>query len=255
VRHHEYPCRWQARCLAEPLGSLQQRPFERLVRCRIVAKADSIGLLVRMLCLTLGMVFKQPLRQTQGLMRSIATLLGAEIAVPDFSTLSRRSNGLILRPRPRTDNQASIQLVVDSTGLEIFGEGAWLEEKHKTNAKSKSWRKLHLGLDLVSGAIVCSGLTTDDIGDTTALPGLLDQVNGPADLFLADGAYDGNPTSVLLAARVGCVSTPSCSMQQRPSIGRLAVNSSERRLPRHDARHRHQALRKSQHRSREKHVH
>ena len=56
------------------------------------------------LCLTLGLVFKQPLRQTQGLMRSIATLLGVEIAVPDFSSLSRRSNGLILRPNPRTDN-------------------------------------------------------------------------------------------------------------------------------------------------------
>jgi len=28
------------------------------------------------LCLTFGMVFKQPLRQTQGLMRSIAGLLG-----------------------------------------------------------------------------------------------------------------------------------------------------------------------------------
>ena len=76
------------------------------------------------LCLTLGMVFKQPLRQTQGLMRSIATLLGVEIAVPDFSTLSRRSNCLIVRPKPRIDNQASIQLVVDSTGLKIFGEGA-----------------------------------------------------------------------------------------------------------------------------------
>ncbi len=155
------------------------------------------------LCLTLGMVLKQPLRQTQGLMRSIATLLGVEIAVPDFSTLSRRSNGLILRPRPRTDHQAAIHLVVDSTGLKIFGEGAWLEEKHKTSAKRKSWRKLHLGLDLVSGQIVCSGLTTDDIGDPTALPGLLDQVYGPVDLFLADGAYDGKPTSDLLAARFG----------------------------------------------------
>lgn len=41
------------------------------------------------LCLTLGMIFDQPLRQTQGLMRSIATLLGINIAVPDFSTLSR----------------------------------------------------------------------------------------------------------------------------------------------------------------------
>ncbi|WP_441351150.1 transposase [Sulfitobacter sp. SK012] len=54
------------------------------------------------LCMTLGMVFQQPLRQTQGLMRSIAALLGVEIAVPDFSTLStlstlsRRGNGLVL---------------------------------------------------------------------------------------------------------------------------------------------------------------
>ena len=49
------------------------------------------------LCLTLGMVFKQPLRQTQGFMRSIAGILGVEIAVPNFSTLSRRGNGMILQ--------------------------------------------------------------------------------------------------------------------------------------------------------------
>jgi len=66
-----------------------------------------------------------------------------------------------------------------------------------------SWRKLHLGLDLVSGQIVCSNLTTDDIGDPTALPGLLDQITGPGDLFLADGAYDGEPTCDVLTERFG----------------------------------------------------
>ena len=76
------------------------------------------------MCLTLGLVFKQPLRQTQGLMRSIARLLGVEIAVPDFSTLSRRGNGLTLRPKPKSKCDKPIQLVVDSTGLKIFGEGA-----------------------------------------------------------------------------------------------------------------------------------
>lgn len=35
-------------------------------------------------CLTLGLLFRQALRQTQGLMRSIARLLGIAIAVPDF---------------------------------------------------------------------------------------------------------------------------------------------------------------------------
>ena len=73
------------------------------------------------LCLTLGVVFKQPLRQTQGLMRSIARLLEVEIAVPDFSTLSRRGSDLILQARPRANNQAVIHMVVDSTGLKIFG--------------------------------------------------------------------------------------------------------------------------------------
>jgi hypothetical protein len=154
-------------------------------------------------CLTLGGVFHQPLRQTQGLMRSIAKLLGVEIAVPDFSTLSRRGNGLMMRAKPKVNGEAAIHLTVDSTGLKIFGEGEWLEEKHKTKRKRRSWRKLHLGLDLVSGEIVCSDLTTDDVGDPTALPGLLDQVDGPVDLFLADGAYDGEPICDLITERFG----------------------------------------------------
>ena len=46
-------------------------------------------------------------------------------------------------------------------------------------------------------------MTTDEVGDPTALPDLLDQVDSPVDLFLADGAYDGEPTSDLLVARFG----------------------------------------------------
>jgi hypothetical protein len=46
-------------------------------------------------------------------------------------------------------------------------------------------------------------LTTDDIGDPTALPGLLDQIDGPVETFLADGAYDGEPTVTALTDRFG----------------------------------------------------
>jgi hypothetical protein len=46
-------------------------------------------------------------------------------------------------------------------------------------------------------------LTADDIGDPTALPGLLDQIDGPVDLFRADGAYDGEPTVEALIERFG----------------------------------------------------
>ena len=155
------------------------------------------------MCLTLRMVFKQALRQTEGLMCSIAKLLGVDIAVPHFTTMSRRGNELCLSIKAVSKSVRPIQLVVDSTGLKIFGEGEWLEQKHKTKRKRRSWRKLHLGLDLVGGQIVCSDLTTDDVGDPTALPGLLDQIDGPIEMFIADGAYDGEPTAAALAERFG----------------------------------------------------
>lgn len=71
--------------------------------------------------------------------------------------------------------------------MKVFGEGEWLENKHKIKVKRKRWRKLHLGLDLVSGEIICFELTTDDVGDPTALLDLLDQIDGTVARFIADG--------------------------------------------------------------------
>ncbi len=154
-------------------------------------------------CLTVGMVFRQPLRQTEGLMRSIAALLCIDIAVPDFSTLSRRGRGLSLSAKSASRDTKPIQLVVDSPGLKISGEGEWQEEKPETRRKRRSRRKLHPGLDLVSGDIVCSDLTTNDVGDPTALPEMPDRIDGPVELFSGDGAYDGEPTSDALTERFG----------------------------------------------------
>lgn len=83
------------------------------------------------LCLSLRVVYHIPLRQTQGLMRSVARLMGLDIAVPDFSTLSRRGKGLVLPlARPQAANNEPVHLVVDSTGLKIFGAGEWLGSNH-----------------------------------------------------------------------------------------------------------------------------
>ena len=155
------------------------------------------------ICLTLGMVYKLPLRQTQGLMRSISKLMQLEIPVPDFSTLSRRGHGLSMPATPKAKRTDPVHLTIDSTGLKIFGEGEWLQDKHKTKAKRKKWRKLHIGLDLATGKIICSDLTKDNVADTTALPRLLDQINTPVSHFLADGVYDGTPSNTLLRARFG----------------------------------------------------
>src|SRR3954469_20304501 len=44
----------------------------------------------------LRLAFGRPWRQTEGLLRSIATLLGVSLAIPDHTTLSRRSVALSL---------------------------------------------------------------------------------------------------------------------------------------------------------------
>lgn len=155
------------------------------------------------MCLTLGMVYRLPLRQTQGLMRSISKLMQLEVPVPDFSTLSRRGRDLSLPTRPKTKRIGTVHLVVDSTGLKIFGGGEWLQKKHKIKAARRRWRKLHLGLDLATGKIICADLTLDTVGDATALAGLLDQIDEPVSHFLADGAYDGKPTNDLLKVQFG----------------------------------------------------
>ncbi|SDR44952.1 Transposase DDE domain-containing protein [Pseudovibrio sp. Tun.PSC04-5.I4] len=87
----------------------------------------------------------------------------------------------------------------------MFGAGEWQETKHGTKKKRRKWRKLHLGLDLESGIIVCCDLTEDTVGDPTVVPDLLDQIEGSVATFLGDGAYDGAATRQEIAVRYDCV--------------------------------------------------
>jgi hypothetical protein len=141
--------------------------------------------------LTLRAVFRLALRQTEGLIGSIISLLGLTLAVPDHSTLSRRAATLEL---PQTRSRTSIgaepmHLLVDSTGLKLCGAGEWLVEKHGTKTR-RSWRKLHIGMDANTGEIVAAVLTTNDVDDASQVGPLLDQLEAPLASFTGDGAYD-----------------------------------------------------------------
>lgn len=149
--------------------------------------------------LALRLVFHQPLRQTEGLLRSIADTLGVDIAIPDHTTLSRRSGGLSIL-LTRLDPAEPLHLLVDSTGLKIYGEGEWLDQKHGIRSRRR-WRKLHLGIDAVTHEIVASELTPDDVGDVSEIPALLDQIDDEVASLTADGAYDGEPVYDAVTAR------------------------------------------------------
>ena len=90
----------------------------------------------------LRLAFGRPWRQTEGLLGSLATLLGLSIGVPDHTTFSRRSPGLSLaRSLAQAQRTGPVHVVIDSTGLKVYGAGAWLAEKHGERGQ-RSWRKL-----------------------------------------------------------------------------------------------------------------
>ena len=133
------------------------------------------------------------------MLRWIADVLGVDIAIPDHTTLSRRGGGLTILPN-RVDRDAPLHLLVDSTGLKIYGEGEWLGQKHGIRLRRR-WRKLHLGVDADTHEIIASELTPDDIGDVSALPELLDQSDADVASLTADGAYDGEAVYDAVAER------------------------------------------------------
>jgi hypothetical protein len=142
------------------------------------------------LVLTLRLVFHLALRQAKGFTASVLRLLGQELRVPDHTTLSRRSRGFARR-RPKAIPHGPMHLVIDSTGLKLFGRGEWDEEKH--GRARRSWRKLHLAVDANTGEIVACVLTDNGADDAGEVPALLGQVEGEIASVTADGAYDGEP--------------------------------------------------------------
>src|SRR5476651_2883595 len=84
-------------------------------------------------------------------------------------------------------------VIVDSTGLKVYGKDEWHQKKHDVAAR-RTWRKLHLGVDEKHQIVACE-LTTPEVGDPTTVPGLIDQVTAPFKTFMGDGAYDGEPVS------------------------------------------------------------
>ena len=149
--------------------------------------------------LMLRLAFGRPLRQTEGLLGPLMRLLGLDLPVPDHTTFSRRSANLeVASALVRTDGPVTV--VIDSTGLKVFGKGEWHLEKHGGQAR-RSWRKLHLAVDPDTGEILASELTSNEEGDASPVAPLLNRIKRPIGAVLADGAYDGEPIYRAIAAR------------------------------------------------------
>ena len=178
------------------------------------------------LVLTLRLVFHLALRQAEAFSRSVLRLLGLELAIPDHTTLSRRGRRFAGR-QPRTvPHDGPVHLVLDSTGLQLFGQGEWDAQKH--GRTRRQWRKLHLGVDASTGEIAAHVLTEGHADDAMQAPGLLGQAEGSVATVTADGAYDsdavyqaatrqhGPPPDVVIPPRASAVPSTDDPAAQTP---------------------------------------
>lgn len=139
--------------------------------------------------LTLKELFHLTNRGVEGFVRSLFKLMGVDLPVPDHTTLSTRGKHLQVELPRRA--QGRIRIVIDSSGLKVYGEGEWKVRKHGWS-KHRTWRKLHLMVEPDSGEIQAVDLTGADGHDSKSVEPMLAQLDPCIDVvsMAGDGSYD-----------------------------------------------------------------
>jgi hypothetical protein len=141
-------------------------------------------------CLLVKMNYGLAFRQSTGFLESLFFLMGkGALPVPDYSTLCRRQKSLPVEIEERLRRGENLITGIDSTGLKVYGEGEWKVRKHGWS-KHRTWRKLHICVDLSTQEILSVELTGNNEDDATTGKRMLEDKTKGISSFLGDGAYD-----------------------------------------------------------------
>lgn len=159
------------------------------------------------ICMMVKTTFKLPLRALEGFINSVFRLMGVPLSSPDYSLFSKRAGKLQIQI-PRRLPDGPMDVVFDSTGLKVYGEGEWKVRTHGAS-KRRTWRKLHIGANPENGDYVAVELSTVDVGDGEVLPELAQQL-GEQKIRrgYGDGAYDTRACYGAIAKQGGELITP-----------------------------------------------
>jgi hypothetical protein len=147
--------------------------------------------------LTVKALYHLPLRASIGLVRSIFDQTGIILDVPDYTTVARRARKLSITLKKT--NKPITDMILDSTGAKVYGEGEWKVRKHGVG-KRRTWKKLHIGIDS-NGEVRAVEVTESDTHDCSAIDSILKQEEAQITDFYGDGAYDTLGIYSLLQAK------------------------------------------------------
>lgn len=143
-----------------------------------------------LIALSVRAVYNLPLRALEGFMRSVFLILSLALRVPSYSQICRRAKALGKQlNKLKLSTRRPSAIIFDSTGLKVFGEGEWKVRSHGVS-KRRTWRKLHIAMDPVSGEITMADLTDNSAGDAQVAEEMLPAAHGNVKEVYGDGAYD-----------------------------------------------------------------
>jgi hypothetical protein len=130
------------------------------------------------------MVLHLALRQTEGFLQSLFSLLDVDCRAPDHTTISRRARKLGKLPICSAAGSKPVHILVDSTGLSIHVGNL------RKPPRNRDWRKLHLAVNALTGDVIACDVTSKSARDASRVPALLKQMENPLASVSADAAYD-----------------------------------------------------------------
>jgi hypothetical protein len=145
-------------------------------------------------------LYQMPYRQLEGFTRSLHTLVPA-LPTGDYSGLRIRILSQPIDPyRGLRETSEPVSIAVDSTGIKVEKAGGWIERVH---GKKKRYVKLHFAVNTETHEVVAMEISTDDVHDVKALPGLVEEAEGNVRVarLYGDGAYDSGEVYGFLEAK------------------------------------------------------
>jgi hypothetical protein len=141
-------------------------------------------------CLLVKQNYRLPYRQSIGFLTGLLQMMRKEeLPVPGYTTLCRRQGILPVEISNRLDKGGNLVVGIDSTGLKVYGEGEWKVRKHGWS-KHRTWRKLHVCVDLVTREILSAELTGNNEDDDSVGAHMLKGQSHRLKSFKGDGACD-----------------------------------------------------------------
>jgi hypothetical protein len=149
--------------------------------------------------LILRAVYHLPLRGLRGFLLWIFQVMHLALPVPCYTRICRRAAQIGQELKKLTTKRPT-DIVFDSTGVKVYGEGEWKVRQHG-KAKRRTWRKVHLAICPDSHEIVLSELTCNRVTDAKAAQRMVEKLPKRTRRAYGDGAYDRGPLYATFHAR------------------------------------------------------